>query len=1029
MSLLVLLWSCFLSVVLICSGSFGSALGGNETDRLALLAFKAEITGPLGVLSSWNESIHFCQWSGVACGRRHQRVVVLYLDDQGLSGSISPHIGNLSFLKELWLRNNSLSHIIPPELGFLRRLRILSLRNNSVSGEIPANISASSGLTVLDLNFNRLAGKIPDELGSLTNLEKLNLGKNSLTGSIPSTFGNLSSLELFAALQNSISGNIPDVLGRLKNLQALGLANNRLVGTIPSSFFNLSSIQALDVGSNQMHGSFPSDLGITLPNLQFFAVSSNLFTGSIPFSLSNASKLQILSFGNNQFTGRVPPLGKLHDLWSLSFSRNHLGTGEAHDLSFIPSLTNATHLSLFALNANNFGGVFPESIRNFSTNLSILAMDNNKITGNIPTGIENLVNLEILHLWNNQLTGKIPSNIGKFQRLQSLSLSGNKFSGNIPSSLGNLSLITKLYLDENYFYGNIPSDLGKCKLLNALSLDGNNLNGTIPREVMSLSSLLNLTVSENHLTGSLPVEVGNLKNLEVLDVSKNKLSGKLPSTLDSCVKLRLLYVEDNNFQGMIPTSLSYLRGMEELDLSCNNLSGELPNFLGDFVYLRKLNLSFNGFEGAVPERGIFRNASAVSVEGNNRLCGGISELHLHHCNSKASKRKRYTLLLKLIIPITFCLVGLVLMLCFLYRSRFRKRMEVPSSRILGNAFQRVSYQSLFEATGGFSPANLIGVGGFGSVYRGILDQDAKVVAVKVLNLEFHGASKSFIAECKALKNMRHRNLVKVITTCSSIDNHGKDFKALVYEFMVNGSLEDWLHPNENEEEANKDSRNLNLLQRLNIAIDVASAIDYLHNHCPEPMAHCDLKPSNVLLDHEMTGHVGDFGLARFFPEAIYGSSTYQSSSIGIRGSIGYAAPEYGMGNEVTKSGDVYSYGILLLEMFTGRRPTDNKFSNSLSIHNFVKMALLEQKIEGIADPTLLQQREKAGENSSRSITQHQDLASKSQDISECLISILQIGITCSEELPRDRIAINDAVAQLLAIRNTHFGGTSGVLRS
>ncbi|GFZ02787.1 hypothetical protein Acr_15g0013950 [Actinidia rufa] len=139
--------------------------------------------------------------------------------------------------------------------------------------------------------------------------------------------------------------------------------------------------------------------------------------------------------------------------------------------------------------------------------------------------------------------------------------------------------------------------------------------------------------------------------------------------------------------------------------------------------------------------------------------------------------------------------------------------------------------------------------------------------------------------------------------------------------------------------------------------------------------------------------------------------------------------EYGMGNEVTKSGDVYSYGILLLEMFTGRRPTDNKFSNSLSIHNFVKMALLEQKIEGIADPTLLQQREKAGKSSSRSITQHQDLASKSQDISECLISILQIGITCSEELPRDRIAINDAVAQLLAIRNTHFGRASGVLRS
>ncbi|GFY92255.1 leucine-rich repeat protein kinase family protein [Actinidia rufa] len=145
-------------------------------------------------------------------------------------------------------------------------------------------------------------------------------------------------------------------------------------------------------------------------------------------------------------------------------------------------------------------------------------------------------------------------------------------------------------------------------------------------------------------------------------------------------------------------------------------------------------------------------------------------------------------------------------------------MEVPSLRVWGNTFRKVSYQSLFEATGGFSPANLIGVGGFGSVYRGILDQGGKVVAVKVLNLEFRRASKTFIVECKALKNVRHRNLVKVITTCSSIDNHDKDFKAMVYEFMVNGSLEEWLHPNENKDEVTEDSSNLNLQHRLNIAM-------------------------------------------------------------------------------------------------------------------------------------------------------------------------------------------------------------------
>jgi serine/threonine protein kinase len=164
------------------------------------------------------------------------------------------------------------------------------------------------------------------------------------------------------------------------------------------------------------------------------------------------------------------------------------------------------------------------------------------------------------------------------------------------------------------------------------------------------------------------------------------------------------------------------------------------------------------------------------------------------------------------------------------------------------------------------------------------------IAVKVINLLRRGASKSFLVECEALRNIRHRNLVKILTICSSVDYQGNDFKALVYEFMVNGSLADWLHPTATEDEAHQEHRNLNLYQRLDIAIDVASALEYLHYHCQTPILHCDLKPSNVLLDDEMIGHVGDFGLARFAPEADHNSSANQLSSIGVRGTIGYAAP-------------------------------------------------------------------------------------------------------------------------------------------
>jgi len=202
----------------------------------------------------------------------------------------------------------------------------------------------------------------------------------------------------------------------------------------------------------------------------------------------------------------------------------------------------------------------------------------------------------------------------------------------------------------------------------------------------------------------------------------------------------------------------------------------------------------------------------------------------------------------------------------------------------------ISYSQLLRATNDFSEANLLGSGSFGSVYKGELNlQDCgstNLVAVKVLKLQTPKALKTFTAECEALRNMRHRNLVKIITVCSSIDAMGNDFKAIVYDFMPNGSLESWLHPDRNGLE---EQRYLNLLERVTILLDVAYALDHLHCHGPTPIVHCDLKSSNVLLDADMVARVGDFGLAKVL---VQGSSLLQqsSSSVGFRGTIGYAAP-------------------------------------------------------------------------------------------------------------------------------------------
>ncbi|KAG5235287.1 LRR receptor serine/threonine-protein kinase [Salix suchowensis] len=936
---------CFRAIALLSSLiSVTCSSYSNETDLLALIQFKNRIVDdPLGIMSSWNSTIHFCQWYGVSCSHRHQRVRVLALQSLKLSGTISPHIGNLSFLKELYLQNN-----------------ILSLQTNSISGPIPPSISDCSNLISIKIENNNLTGEIPVELGSLLKLKNLTLHINGLTGTIPPSLGNLSSLEILRLDKNKILfGTVPSTLGKLKNLRVLNLMDNMFSGFIPPSIFNLSLLTGLDIGFNLFHGNIPSDIGISLPNLEFFSIASNQFTGSIPVSISNASNLELLQVSLNNLTGEVPTLEKLHRLNFFTLSSNHLGSGQANDLNFLSSLTNSTTLGYLSIKRNNFGGELPKQISNLSTMLEVISLAENNIFGSIPAGTEKLVSLTLFDVSTNKISGIIPSSIGELQNLEGLVLDYNNLSGHIHPLLE----------------GSIPSSLENCKRLLVLNLCKNNLSGDIPPGLFGIFSLLYFLI-----------------NLSILDVSQNMLSGEIPSGLGGCVSLQGVYMNSNFFHGSIPSSLSSLRGVLQFNFSHNNLSGKIPEFFQGFNSLEMLDLSYNNLEGMVPDEGIFKNSTVVSVIGNSQLCGGgDNDIGLPRCNFHQPKRLSHKLKIAIIAIAVLLALALFVTCLFLSSSR-RKRREIKSSS-KRNALMEVSYQTLLKATDRFSSANLVGTGSFGSVYKGILDGNGMLIAVKVLNLMRQGATRSFIAECEALRNIRHRNLVRVLTVCSSIDYHGNDFKAIVYEFMANGSLDDWLHPSATGGGA---PLILNLRRRLSIAIDVACALEYLHHHCEIPIVHCDLKPSNVLLDDELTGHVGDFGLAKFLPEASLDCPANESTSIGVIGTIGYAPPEYGVGNEVSACGDTYSYGILLLEMFTGKRPTDEMFRDGSNLHDFAKRAVPEQ-VNHITDPTLAQ------EFSSR--------------ILECLNSIFRIGISCCVELPRERMKISDAVAQLCSVRN------------
>ncbi|KAI9080714.1 hypothetical protein K1719_037380 [Acacia pycnantha] len=872
---------------------------GPETDRLSLLALKDKLTnGNPQLLPSWNSSLHFYP---------------------SLDGSIAPAIGNLTFLKVLNINHTRVHGEIPKEIGRLKRLRILFLRSNNFQGEIPVQLANFSNLQVIDLNGNNLTGKVPSWLGSMRSLWFLNLVANKFFGTIPQSLGNLSSLRVLYLPANNLRGIIPQTLGQLTSLIELSLSTNNLSGIIPSSFYNLSNVKVFDLGINHLSGTIPSNIDLSFPNVQIFDVGNNSLTGTIPPTFSNLSQLQRLYLTSNRLRGPFPTtLGRLQNLRELIIDVNILGSGSNGDMDFISSLTNCSQLLKLGLQANGFGGVLPKSIGNFTSPLDTLYMGHNKISGGIPEELGNLVGLAVLDMGHNVLQGEIPVSIGKLKNLGRMFFQKNQLSGNIPTVLGNLTKLFDLYLHTNNFEGSIPNALKLCNKMQNLYLSANNLSGNIPNETFGqLEDLIVLSMSDNSLIGPFPSEFGNLKHLVELYVYENKLSGDIPVTLGECSGLSQLDMSGNLFQGSIPSSFGLLKSLQTLDLSGNNLSGTIPNELKDLPILEVLNLSSNHLHGEVPKGGVFDNITVISLTGNEDLCGGIPELKLPACSNRPKENFKTIIILIIVI----CCSALICFVVFVSICYWRRKPNALSSSPspMQNRLFKVSYRELHDATNGFSSSNLVGSGGFGSVYKGtLLHYYEKPIVVKALNLQTHGATKSFVNECKALTKVRHRNLLKILTCCSSVDYKGDNFMALLFEFMPNGSLENWLSPNGNGESRNL---HLNFPQRLDIAIDVANALDYLHHDCEVAVVHCDIKPSNVLLDDEMVAHLGDFGLAKLLHEDV-GSFDKDQTPSAIKGTIGYIPPEYGEGGLVTVKGDIYSYGVLLLELLTGKKPIE-----------------------------------------------------------------------------------------------------------
>ncbi|PIN18819.1 Serine/threonine protein kinase [Handroanthus impetiginosus] len=734
-----------------------------------------------------------------------------------------------------------------------------------------------------------------------------------------------------------------------------------------------------------MTGGLPSTMGQQLPSIEKILLGQNYLTGPIPDSISNASSLTMLDLIDNELSGRIPnSLGELRFLEILSIAGNEF-TSESSGMSFLTSLTNCRRLTVVSVGSNSITGYLPDSIGNFSSSLEQLDLSDSRIKGRIPKEIGNITNLAFLYMDNNQFTGFLPFTVEGLKNLQVLSLVGNKLSGPIPDGICHLPNLGELALSRNKLYGPLPACLGNVTSLRYVNLDSNELNSSISPTIEGLKDLLKFNLFSNFFSGPLPLEIGNLKAVTLIDLSMNELSGDIPSTIFGLNNLINLSLAQNRLQGPIPDSISQMLSLERLDLSYNNFTGSIPKSMEALQHLYYLNLSFNKLTGEIPNGGPFLHFNYQSFISNNALCGPhrlqVPPCPSHHDPNHRSRQKAVLRASLISLAVVAAIVSLITSV-FLIKSRSKKK--VPSDQM--DSFptimpQRIRYHDLQRATNGFSEVNLLGVGSFGSVYKGTFT-DGTVVAVKVFNLQIEEAFKSFDTECEILRSLRHRNLAKVISSCSNID-----FRALVLEYMPNGSLENWLYSHDGL---------LNLPQRLSIMIDVASAIEYLHHGYATPVVHCDLKPSNVLLDNAMVAHVSDFGIAKLV------SAEDNAVLTKTLATFGYIAPEYGSEGLVSTKCDVYSFGIMLMEAFTRKRPTDDLFTAGLSLRGWMYDSY-PHSLGHVIDATLLNSDE---ESFDRSV--------------ECISLIMKLALDCSSELPGERINTKDARATLQKIREQFF---------
>ncbi|KAI3767247.1 hypothetical protein L2E82_17338 [Cichorium intybus] len=442
-----------------------------------------------------------------------------------------------------------------------------------------------------------------------------------------------------------------------------------------------------------------------------------------------------------------------------------------------------------------------------------------------------------------------------------------------------------------------------------------------------MSGLMRLDLSDNHFSGSIPVIISEFKALIDLRLGGNSLGGRIPSAIIDLGMLCTLNISSNGLTGEIPSGLSKMVMLQQLDVSHNHLTGTLAS-VAELRGLTDLNISYNLFTGPIPAALVkFLNVSFYSFLGNPSLCvdcglncdaGRNFSRCVHSSDDHKGLTKFQTAMVVLgtSVPFFAVVVGVGVML----QCRQRKKLDIEDG---ANLFDRV-----MEATEDLNDKYIIGKGAHGTVYKASLRNNEGVYAVKKLTF---GDSKqgrtSIVREIETVGKVRHRNLVKLEDILIK-----KNYGLILYRYMQNGSLHDILH------EAYPPPL-LDWSMRCNIALGTAHGLAYLHFDCDPAIVHGDIKPMNILLDADLEPHISDFGIATLLDQS---SSALISST--LRGTIGYIAPEYAFTSTKSKESDVYSYGVVLLELLTRKKAVDPSFADRLHIVRWVR-SIWNEKVE------------------------------------------------------------------------------------